>query len=818
MKKTTLTLSALMLLGLSAPISAQVNDVSFIVSPMAGYTFWNKSLNLGDSPFWGVRAGFGIGPIFEVRGVYAQSFDLKGKLQGSGWNIAQNLGDKLNGSKVEMSRVGGELKVNLWNNAVVTPYLTAGAGVLNFKYDDPAQAGSRVSEDQLYGALGGGLKFNLGRRVALSLEATNTLFNVDLENRYLSSDITSAKTLQNWGGQASLDIYLGGRQYATDAVSRAYRRMFSDGFRGMKFVLEPGVAYMRFNSNSKFNDSWLIGGSAGVDLSSIFGLRGFYYRTSDPANKLKLKTSDDLQLFGGNVLARLNVARGVTPYLTLGGGYMQVAKDYVDYYGKTGTTSNGWFAMGGAGLEIPLHRTIALYGQANVMLNEQENKSIGTVYDPSSINVNWLMQAGVRLNFGRKSRSGIDAYEDYAEQRVSYANERNLAEINKLRASYDARISDYNSQINALNSELSVAVANLDTLRVAQLAREKAIADQERKRLEMERIIAQEEALASQQEARIAALERAAQQSTAQMAVPTTDQIVMTEAQLERIVSKVLAATPSAQQSSSKLSDLDKILLIGALRNGQLQPAVAQQIQPLIMPTPQPATTPAYDDKLDLLLRKVETLEARLDNESKEANLELMRLLQQQNAQQTTAPQGQAAMQIITTPQGASQAVSGTPLTSESKINVVELDEKGKAEYYTYSKDEPFLQLSALEPYLGLNFGDATTMVVGIRPYFQMGRSDFHLTPDLFYGFGNGWGISANVVYKPESFVLFNSVRPYAGVGFGHTYINRTSHTGLTGLIGLSLERVLGGKLSVDYTLRPAGHNHQIAVGYTIPL
>ena len=81
MKKLSLVLCATMLAGIGSKAMAQVQDVSFTVAPVVGYTNWDSKLNLGDSPFWGVRAGFGFGPLVEIRGIYERSFDLKGKLK-----------------------------------------------------------------------------------------------------------------------------------------------------------------------------------------------------------------------------------------------------------------------------------------------------------------------------------------------------------------------------------------------------------------------------------------------------------------------------------------------------------------------------------------------------------------------------------------------------------------------------------------------------------------------------------------------------------------------------------------------------------------
>ena len=216
MKKLSLVLSAALLTGISSQALAQVQDVSFTVAPVVGYTHWDKKLNLGDAPYWGVRAGFGFGPLFEIRGIYERSFDLKGKLQSTAnpkW--LQNWADKLEDSNVDITRYGGELKLNLWSNAFLTPYLTAGGGVMKFAYTGKSAAGlpTDYKEEQIYGAGGVGLKFNLGRRVSLSLEGKDLIFNVNENNRYLAEPASAGKQLHNWTGQASLDIYFGGSTY-----------------------------------------------------------------------------------------------------------------------------------------------------------------------------------------------------------------------------------------------------------------------------------------------------------------------------------------------------------------------------------------------------------------------------------------------------------------------------------------------------------------------------------------------------------------------------------------------------------------------------
>ncbi len=409
MKKTIFSVLAVLALIAPQHLQAQVSDVSVIVSPTAGYTFWNKQLNVGNSAFYGARVGFGFGPILELRGNYERSFDLKGKLQGTGWNVANEFAGKLENSKITYERIGGDLKLNLWNNARFTPYVIGGAGVLKFHYDDVVNAGHRVHEEQLYGNVGAGLKINIVPRVAFTLEARNVFFNAAPGSQYVAAGTDN--TLQNWSALASLDFYLGGAPAAKDEVSRAYRQTFSGGFRGLRFVAEPSAAYLNFRDNSSFGDTWMLGLSAGVDFSTLVGVRGFYYRATDTPDALSTKLNGGLSIYGANLLTRLNVPRGVTPYLSLGAGYLNVDDKYSQHDARFANAKSGWFALGGGGLEVPLHRVVSAFGSAEAMLMEQENPKLTEAANPSSIKVNWMYRLGLRFNLGLKAKNGTATYQ-----------------------------------------------------------------------------------------------------------------------------------------------------------------------------------------------------------------------------------------------------------------------------------------------------------------------------------------------------------------------------------------------------------------------
>lgn len=608
MKKSLLSIAVLLCTFGATRAQAQVSDVNFIVSPSLGYTMWNSSLNLGNTATYGARVGFGFGPILELRGNYERSFNLKSTLDNVGWTAAHNLAAHVEDAKVSYERWGGDVKINLWNNARLTPYILGGMGVLKFNYDDAAATGTRVREEKLYGNLGAGLKVNLARRVALSFELRDMLFNVSPSSQYAT--LTESKTLSNWNALASLDIYLGGTQYSKDEVTQAYRRTFNNGFRGLRFAVEPSAAYLNFRDNALYRDTWMLGLSAGVDFTSLIGVRGFYYRNTKDADKFSFNTNNDLSIYGANLITRLNVGRGVTPYLSLGAGYINASKSYVDRNGNTGTTENGWFALGGAGLEIPLHRYVSLFGSAEAMFLNKDNPQLSAISDPAKVNVNWMYRAGVRLNLGLSGRSGVEAYRQYTDSRVAAERALSQEELRKQRSAYDERLSQ-------LDAQLKDAAARLDTAQVRLVATERARVEAERTRSNVEQTTVHVDNTPT---------------ASRNAAAPTASRVVyMTPAQLDELIRRVIAAadardtntgaatTGRSSLTSPALSDFDKILLISALRNGQITPAAVQQAVPgygtvqTAPATNQSTTGVVSEAQVQALLKRIDELQKQVN-------------------------------------------------------------------------------------------------------------------------------------------------------------------------------------------------------------
>lgn len=431
-----LVAAGLMGLGFLPSANAQVDGVNFTLSPNVSYNWWNQNIALKNSPFYGLRLGVGFGPYVELRGTFEKSVNLKNTIKDKNWNfLNEDALNKLDGMEFDITRLGGELKFNiLSSNYSIAPYLTVGGGVQMLDYN-PFDKNTNIVEDtketekQIYLSAGAGVRFNLSERIALSLEGRNTQFNLDKVDYLLNPNVDDkAKRWGNWSAIASLDITLGGMSGYSDA-SRQYSNLFEDGFRGVKFVLEPGIMYADFHDKLNRADQFFIGGSAGLDFSSLIGLRAFYYQATEQPDKPSFKFNKDLKMYGANLLFRLNQPRGIVPYLTLGAGYLD-DKSLIPTDPNAPSAGlapeerfdvHNLFLMGGAGLEIPFSKYVALFGNVNALLSNNEASKLKNV-EVNNIYTSLMYNAGVRINLGRSAYEpmiNINGNEESLNNRVN---------------------------------------------------------------------------------------------------------------------------------------------------------------------------------------------------------------------------------------------------------------------------------------------------------------------------------------------------------------------------------------------------------------
>ncbi len=737
----------------SGLVNAQVKDVSVTVSPLIEYQWWNKNINLKDNMFYGVRAGFGFGPHFELRAVAEKSFDIQSKLKSSKWNISDDLISKLPDHTVDITRLSGEAKLNILSGVGISPYILAGAGVQYFKYDPFTEGldARDYKEQQIFASWGAGIKINLSPRIVFSLEGKQLLFNMDPQNAYFNPNMRNKdKRLANYAAMASLDIYLGGSNRSFNSrLDKRVRDSYTSGFvNGLKFVLEPGVAYVNFNEKLPYTDQWFMGGSAGVDFSSLVGLRAYYYQATEDPAKLSFKFNDNLRMYGLNLITRLNQPRGIVPYLQFGGGYLD-SKGY-NFIGsdqvKENFDKNNLFLQLGGGIEIPVSRYFALFGTGNAMMMAQKGVSPEDIVKPSQIRTSMMYTAGLRINLGAPVKSGSALYASALESE----REKNREKINAMRAEYEEKL-------NAVNAELAEALEKGDNERVEVLL-------EERKELSEEK-------------------------TAIEAGEPAKTKETMTAEEFEDLVNRTIEKVLKEKKSrtSSTLSDNDFGLVLEALRQDR--------------PAGVAATSPAND----ALLIELKALASKMDR-NYETLLRSNTQTQAAGGTTTVVVPSQPSTQIITPTQTPAVTVDQAGNVADSRVMAIE-DGTG-------SGRGSFLKYNRLAPMFGVNFGEQVTANIGLRGYLQVSNTHFDFVPEFFLALGSktGYGLSGNVLYNIQ-LKKDAPLHPYVGLGLGLFKQYKTLRAGSNIIVGTNFN-FGNNALFVDYSIRNLFKNNQFSVGY----
>jgi len=473
MRKNFLSVSAFVLLSVSAV--AQVKDISFAVAPTADYVWLPKKTAVTNGFMAGGYVGFGFGRNLELLGSYKHSIGLKSTLDG--YDAPAAISNVFEAKDVSIYRWGGELKGNIPMAYSFQPYVTLGSGVQTIKAND-------LSQNQVYFGLGIGSKFNLARRLTLNIEAKATHFSLDSRNilykpteantsaynSWINNNVEDKSHLA-WSVGAGLELYLGGRNpNELTELDQVYTSL-----KGFKVVIEPTLGYLNFSDDSNLRDAYFGGLALGVDFTEYIGVRGYYHRAMKD-EKFSAEF-DKLSIYGGDFLARLNVAKGVVPYLQIGVGYMKVGDDYV---GKvvSNTNTSGIFAKGGVGLAIPLGKRVELFGVANLMYttrNEDVSSALSSVHKLQS---NVFYNAGVRIKLAKSVEKELYEQELGAAEAekvwvATPTTTTNVASTASTVSPEKRNLAYYNSQITAAEKQLQMAYQNGDTANANRLLKEK---------------------------------------------------------------------------------------------------------------------------------------------------------------------------------------------------------------------------------------------------------------------------------------------------------------------------------------------------------
>ena len=386
------------------PATAQFRDVGYTLEPGVQGIFEDAPGAFESSPLYGGALGLSFGRYFQASAEYflntgvPTDFSNVGRLQG------------LVNRDTEVRRLGTRLRFNLYDRRVI-PYLTVGSGVMQFDPDGAERTRT------IYGTVGGGVTFSAYDRYRISLGGEIMHYRYDPVATFLGP--TGAQNFET-GTQlvtspaltASLALYLGGRslEEQTD-VDQALQEQFGGGgfLRGVQLYVNPFHGRIEFNDALGFpKDQNLSGVNAGVSLGPFVGLRGFYWR----GRKGTLVTDnltggfEELQMYGGELKLRLNLARGrgFVPYAKVGGGYLDVLGGYSgDIPESTSPPEDRFFGMGGIGLEVPLTQSVKFSGGARGLV--MDNPNTVEAGDPGDLYGSLMYTAGIEFRLGGGGRT-----------------------------------------------------------------------------------------------------------------------------------------------------------------------------------------------------------------------------------------------------------------------------------------------------------------------------------------------------------------------------------------------------------------------------
>ena len=764
--KKIITICALGLFGANA--HAQMKDITVTLQPTVSYNWFDKNTAIDDGVMYGGRVGFGFGEAIELRAIYEKSADLKNTLDGLNF-FSPDFVNNFNSRSVDIERIGGEFKANIPTRGTFVPYLTLGAGVQTLKVDIAAVGApsNEQKSEQIYAHVGLGTQIKLGNRLFLNLEAKNTIFNMNPSSVLFQEGQDQSELedwlgdnqntrMYNWSVLAGLQLYLGGRtpeEYS--ALDRAYKNKFSGGLGGFKLILEPAGAFIDFDKDTNLADSYFLGGKIGFDLNQYVGLRGFYYQAT--RNEQISTDWDDMAMYGGDFIAKLNVSRGLVPYINVGGGYLNVnSNKYVGKDGLTGAKS-GYFAKGGLGLNVPLGRNFEAFGDASLMYTSQrDNDDLQNTIAPDELKRHTMYTVGIRFQLGKKAADTDELLERKIDQRV------------------EDKTQVYKDRIKDLESELSDAYKNNDTKKAVEIIEEKK---------ELERKIDGE------QEPKTVAKKQDVKKEESK-----ESRVEMTPKELEDLIEKVIQGvdeeSTKGQSIDQRMDRLERLLLevnTGTYREN-LTPARQEDASQRIL------------DKLNELDRKIDRNTDRINN----LNSSNQNPSQDKTTIITTGQPNQVvAPQVVQQPE--------TKITTDADGNtVVKTEPEAKGVAKGWIVDEGF------SVFTGVAVADDVAMTIGIRGNYSFTNSPFTFMPDVYLapGKNTGFGINANVVvpFPVNKGVILN---PYLGLGLGYNDAAGKSTFSPNLIVGTSFN-IFGGRLFADYTAHNFVDIHRISLGYKL--
>ncbi len=789
-------------------LKGQITGIGYTLSPTAEYVQWDDKAGIADGYVVGGSFGFAFGEYLELRAKYMQGINLKSSFKDFG--LTNYVDSSFAAKDVELTRWGGELKANLGKGHLL-PFITLGTGIQSIQLD------TFDKNEMIYVNYGAGIKLSAGDRYTFTVEAHNTNYNFAAAKSLLtddqktsldvtSSDLAISTLKNNWALGASLQFYLGGRRPGKlSELDKAYFNQFSGGFRGLRIPIEPTVGQIKFHKDMNFKDTWLAGGYAGIDFNPFIGVRGFYFRATKE-NKLSTDLDPNLNIYGGELRMKLNAAGGISPYLMIGGGKFDASSGYVGR-DTTSRTADQAFALGGAGVTLPLSNTFKIFGGARALLTT--GKDLESIQNTDEIKTSWQYSAGVRFIFGKKAKPADVLSEKINEELLKQQEEYDakLAEKEKENAQKATELKNkYKERIVKLQEDLNKAYDKEDVEKAASILKEKD---------EAEQVVAQIEENERTAKVTKAKKENVELETLAQNmnGLSNRSTIQLSPAEFQNIIEEIFETSHSNnptggqggqlnelrqdahfQALEQKMNDIEKLLV--ELKTKEEMGAEINKLKGDVAEKSSERMMMEYNARL---LAEIKKLSEKID-------------LNKQNID--AAKSGESSEKDDAKPEDAKKQDEKPVLESVTQNNVLGVKTSGA---YLTQKGNSRLSYEGMSGFMGFNIGGQFTANVGFRWHYAISGSNFEFMPETFFGFGSpsSFGLTGNVVYPFA--VKKSPVTPYLGAGAGFMQIAKNGND----KVRLNYNIILGsylqawkGRLFVDFTARNLFKYNQIIAGY----
>lgn len=850
---------------------SQMKDISFTLSPMAEYTWWDEQSGLEDNLLYGGKVGFGFGQYLELNGIYMTNRSMRTDFSSFGNGIDANL---IPQRDVRIDQYGGELKINLSNSAI-SPYFTLGTGIQRLQLED------QDATEQIYASFGLGLRLALTNRINFLIEGralgfqnnsvTNLLTTQDRDDLGILASNYVREDLLNFSAIAALQIYLGGRKPGElSDLDQAYLNAYKNNFKGWSWIIEPGVVYIDFDSNSLYRDTYLAGGYFGVDFNEYVGVRAYFFQSMED-EKLSLDF-DRMNMYGFEFRAKLNDGNGVTPYLILGGGQLATQSNYETSIASI-NAPNSTFANAGLGLDIPLGKNFLITGGVRAMATSE--RSNANLLAPEALQTHLMYNAGVKLQLGKKHKIDLNdeleetPLKEDATQKDTLTNDSlNKYKIEKDRLNEEKLMKydpvqdrenyrklqqmklDYNEELEKIDKQLERAYEQNNVTRAVQLLAakkqiEEALRDIERtekmqgtygkENTSEEYLKMTPDEFESLIDRILQGIDEKYQEETKEKSVKTEDKVSENVLNLEERLAKLEQQLAERDQELlAKQKELDE-------ENQESKEKPSKDSSSQVAPSNQVKTDStqqkseadqAFEDEMESILEKknneFKQREKELDQQMQELDKRIKAFDEklEKSSKTTTEKKRTVSPEENKTTSSVKNKTDKNEKAIESSSRKVifnsTIETRNNVGSQFISDEKPswmwsFLKYKGAAIYTGFNTGEQTTYNLGIRGYYGLGNSAFEAVPELLFGFGDdvAYGSQLNIIL-PFTISKNKGLKAYLGTGGGVLHINNSTGINYNLLVGSYINWGRG-RIFIDYTVRNTFDNNHFSIGYRLP-